>query len=212
MRVLLIDDHLLLRTGLASLLEHCREGCEVATADDADTALLVVATDPVDLTIVNLDMSESNALHALSRLHAEAPRVPIIAMTSSREPARWRRALEAGASGLVTRSTTPAELCTCMTRVLTGAAYVPATLWHESGGVAPLRRGMAERPMLDLSCRQHEVLMHLLRGESNKTISRSLDISPNTVKTHVAAIFRALGASNRTEAVYYAARVGISPN
>ena len=117
--------------------------------------------------------------------------------------------IDNGAMGFITKSTTHDELLIAIRRIVAGGVYLPMDIMNNERVVQSARERSDVALLASLSDRQREVLAYLLQGKPNKTISNNMDISQNTVKAHLSAIFRTLGARNRTEAVYFAARAGV---
>ncbi len=204
MKFLLIDDHPLVREGLAAVLMQLESGIEVLHAADAEHGLrLARAHDDLDGVMADLKLAGQSGLVAVQALHAEWPLLPVIVVSSSEEPSDVRAALKAGARGYLPKSSGNATILAAVRLVLSGEIYVPPLML---GHGAPSMTGAGDAILTD---RQLEVLRLLCKGHPNKTIGRELDMQEKTVKGHVTAIFRALGVVNRTQAVEAARRTGI---
>ncbi|MFM6992884.1 MAG: response regulator [Rhodoferax sp.] len=204
MKFLVIDDHPLVREGLASLLKQLGGVTEVLQASDGAEGLALAAGQPdLACVLVDLKMAGMDGLATVEALTAQYPLMPVVVISSSEEPVDVRLALRAGARGYCPKSSGSGTILAAVRLVLDGAVYVPP-LMVEATLEASAGRGEA------LTDRQTEVLRLLCKGHPNKGIGRLLDMQEKTVKGHVTAIFRALGVVNRTQAVEAARRIGIT--
>jgi DNA-binding NarL/FixJ family response regulator len=205
LKTLVADDHALIRAGLVQALSGMDPESTVYEASDADEAMAIVRAHPdLELILLDLFMPGANGFDLLSRVCGEAGGTPVVVLSGSDDPAHMRKALDCGAAGFIPKSAAPAVIFTAIGLVLAGGIYVPPDLVHapepsDSDSLAP-----PDSTSETLTARQKEVLRLIAQGRSNKQIARDLAVSENTVKVHVAAILRTLGASNRTEAVMLA--------
>ena len=200
MNILLVDDHALLRGGMKFLLRSLDADLELDEASDGDRALEMVAKRRYDLLLLDLKMPGLSGMDALTALHTAVPDTPLVVLSAEDDPGVVRAAIEGGAMGFIPKSSTPEVLIQALRLVL---ARIPAI---ES---ATAQADSAENPLTDLTQRQMEVLRCVIKGKSNKAIARELEVSEGTVKAHLSAVFQALGARNRTEVVYAAAKLGL---
>lgn len=201
MKLLVVDDHPVLREGLVALLRQLGPDAVVLQAGDAHTALRVVEEQrDLDVVILDLVMPGMNGLSALPEFGRSRPDLPVIVLSSSEEPRDARKALAQGALGYVPKSAGQHTLISAIKLVLQGEIYVPPLILNEMGawGGSPLIRG--EDTVSILTPRQIEVLRRLSEGQPNKTIANELNLSEKTVKAHITAIFKALNVVNRTQA------------
>ncbi len=200
MKLLIVDDHPVVREGLASLLQQADPGASVLQAADAATAL-ALAADHADLDVLFLDLilPGEQGVSAIREFGRRHPGLPVIVLSSSEAPQDVRSALAAGAMGYVPKSAPPSTLLGALRLVLTGEIYVP--LLMAGDGPAPPRPRLTER--------QQVVLAFVCEGASNKDIARRLGMSDKTVKAHLTAIMRALAVTNRTQAARAAAEAGL---
>ena len=203
MKLLIIDDHSIVRAGLAALL--ARPGSEIVVVQAATAAegmIAVEAHPDLDAVLLDLNMPGEGGMSALREIGKRRPDLPVILLSSSEDPADVRRALAAGAFGYVPKSSSPQTLTSVLQLVLSGEVYVPPLMLKEvasgAGGEALRRNGGPSHALTD---RQIDVLRLLARGLSNKEIGRELLVAERTIKAHITAIFKALGASNRAQAV-----------
>jgi len=202
MRLLLVDDHAVVREGVSALLQQARSDVRVLQARSGEEALILARTEP-DLDAVLLDlvlpgMDGVRCIEAFGREHAD---LPVVVLAGSEDPRDVRRALNAGALGYVPKSADPLTLLSVLDYVLAGNMYVPPLLaWDDSADNAPRRPTAALEGRQELTGRQVDVLKLLARGLPNKSIAQVLGLSDKTVKVHVTAIFRSLNVVNRTQA------------
>jgi two-component system nitrate/nitrite response regulator NarL len=207
MRVLLVDDHTLFRSGLETLLE--RHGIEViATAGNGREGFLMARELQPDVVLLDMRMPEMSGLEVLSGLRAVGFRSPIVMLTTSNEEQDLVECLRNGASGYLLKDMEPLELVTALREIVAGKTIVAPELATvlarviqgdvEDDGVAPVS------PFAELTPRELEILCLLAEGQSNKVIARNLGISDGTVKLHVKAILRKLDVHSRVEAAVMA--------
>ena len=201
--ILIVDDHPLYREGMASALRAQMTGVEVLDADSAEDGLQLLLHNPdIDLVLIDVRLPGMDGFAALSAYGARFPTVSCMLVSGSDEPNYVKRAFDAGASGFIPKSLSVGEVIAAIRHVLDGGVYVP----DPSPGAS--RPALARDPISHLTLRQLEVLRLLGEGYTNKEIARTLDITERTAKAHVAAIFEALAADNRTQAVLKAQRLG----
>lgn len=215
MRVLLVDDHHLFRQGLKFLLADLDTGITFCEADKLSAALEFATAQPPDLVLVDLHMPGEESMGVLTRMRSTFDASMLVVLSSEDNPATIRRAIEAGASGYVPKSSTPQVLIAALRLVMAGGIYIPPPALRAFAGAAPPARvaaaPAAPRCTENLSGRQMEVLLKAVQGKANKVIAREMQLSEGTVKAHLSAAFRILGVQNRTEAVFAAARMGLQP-
>jgi len=212
MRVLVVDDHPLFREGLKVVLQDLADETDIVTQAGAEEALAAArAMDDLDLVLLDLSMPGMNGFTAVQRFCREVPGVPVVIISAHEQPADVRRALSLGALGYIPKSTPPQVLLDALRLVLGGGVYVPPLFLDTSRTHdAPPAPGADPEPRDgELTERQGDVLVLLSQGKSNKLIARELELSEKTVKSHVTALFRALGVVNRTQAAIAARRRGL---
>jgi two-component system, NarL family, nitrate/nitrite response regulator NarL len=211
MKLLIVDDHAILREGLIALLRQFEQGADVLQASDTTEGLRLAEANPdLDAVFLDLNMPGQGGMEIIPVFAQRCPQLPVIVLSSSEDPDDVRLALKSGASGYVPKSASPRNILSALRFVLSGEIYVPP-LMLDPGSVAangPAR--VVLEPGERLTERQTEVLRQLCRGLSNKEISRALELSEKTTKSHVTAIFKALGVVNRTQAAAAAKRAGIA--
>jgi DNA-binding NarL/FixJ family response regulator len=206
-RVLIADDHAVVRQGLRTFLE-LQEGIEVvAEAEDGVEAVAAVELAEPDVALVDLVMPRMDGIEAIRRIRELRPATRVIVLTSFLDDDKLLPAVRAGAAGYLLKDVQPQELVTAIRTVHDGQARlhpaVAARLLDELA-VEP-----ASRPVELLTPREREVLILIARGRPNKAIARELGIAEKTVKTHVGNILGKLGVADRTQAALLAVREGL---
>ncbi len=211
MKLLIVDDHPVLREGLVALLRHLGPDTEILEAGDAPAALrLVEEHSDLDIVVLDLLMPGMGGLSALAEFGRVRPDLPVIVLSSSEDPQDARKALAQGALGYVPKSASQHTLISAIRLVLAGDLYVPPLVLNEMANArqSHLRRRSGDVNSI-LTERQIEVLKRLSDGQPNKTIAFELDLSEKTVKAHITAIFKALNVVNRTQAAAVAREAGL---
>jgi DNA-binding NarL/FixJ family response regulator len=208
-RVILADDHPMVRHGLRLILEDCHEVDVVGEADNGQDLLELVERLEPDVVVVDVAMPKLDGLEAIRRIRERHPDVKSLVFTVHDEESYVHRAVLAGASGYLLKTASADELIKGIMTVAEGkAALHPSITRHLLDGFA----GMAEptgRGAEPLSQREHDVLQLLAFGKTNKEVARDLGIGAQTVKTHISHIFTKMGAADRTDAVALALRKGL---
>ena len=210
MKLLVIDDHPVLREGLAALLLLYGPDTEVLQARNTDEGLaLLDANADLDVIVLDLFMPGTDGFAALSLFRHRRPELPIIVLSSSEDPKHVRAALASGAMGYVPKSANHQVLLSAVRLAMNGELYVPPLIL-EAAPALPVGDGEAAiSPPALLTERQTEILTLLSDGKPNKTIASSLGLSEKTVKTHLTAIFKALKVQNRTQAAAAGRQTGL---
>ena len=214
MRVLLIDDHALVRKGIEELLQS-RGVQVVASVGSGEEGVRRARELPADLILLDVKMPGMNGIDTLRALRAAGVRAPVVMLTMSREDADLGSALRAGAQGYLLKDIEPEELVPALEASLKGNNVVArelvgslARLVGGTGGPAPAAP-RPPAPFAELTPREREILECIADGMSNKMIARALDITDGTVKLHVKAILRKLGMRSRVEAAVAAVEHGL---
>lgn len=210
MQVLLVANHTLFRDGVKLLLQKSESQTGVKEATNLHDALGILDTESFDLILLDIQLNDSVGLDSLREIKRRENLTPIITITDSVDDHLARQSIAYGASGHVCKTSSYKELEKSINAARSGSVYV-APESHDPQNQGRLGKNTASDLSLlsSLSDRQREVLSHLAKGNSNKTISEKMNISQNTVKAHLATIFKILGVHSRTEAFYFAARAGM---
>jgi two-component system nitrate/nitrite response regulator NarL len=201
MKLLIVDDHPIMREGLVALLHQAGPQTEVLAACDAAEGLgLADIHLDLDAVILDLSMPGLSGPSAIQEFGRRRPDVPVVVLSSSEDPDDVRRALASGALGYVPKSASPQTMLSALRLVLSGNVYVPP-LMLRAEAARHSNAGMVDAAgATSLTERQIDVLRLICRGLSNKEIGRELKLSEKTVKAHISAIFRALNVVNRAQA------------
>lgn len=214
MRVLLIDDHALFAQGLSFLLAELNPQLECVVATSVVAALKQAGI--FDLVMLDYHMPDSDGLSSLLQLRQALEGVPVVVLSGEEQQDIIHAVIEAGASGFVPKSSTPAVLLAALRLILAGGIYLPPQLLYARHPViaklpdVPAGSDATWQERLGLTERQAEVLLKAVHGKSNKIIARETSLAEGTVKAHLSAAFRVLGVANRTEAVFRAAQLGLA--
>jgi len=208
--ILVADDHPLFREALRGAVQRVLPGARLREAEDADALYALVDAEPdADLLLLDLNMPGAQGFSALVHLRALHPQLPIVMVSAREEPAVMRRALDHGAMGFIPKSADAATLGEAITQVLDGDRWAPDAA-NAAPAASPDEHDAAQR-LQGLTPQQFRVLQMLGEGLLNKQIGYELGVSEATIKAHMTAILRKLGASNRTQAVLIAGRLAREP-
>ena len=210
-RLLLVDDHAVVRSGLRMLLGDDRTIEIVGEAGTAAEALDLVGRVAADVVLMDIGLPDKSGIEATRDLKAQHPGVAVVALTIHEDEEYFFKMLEAGASGYVPKRAAPEELLSAIRIAAAGEVYLyPSLAKLLVRDYLSADRGADERAGLDgLTDREGEVLTHLAEGSSNEEIAAALVISPKTVERHRENIMRKLNLHSRAELVRYAIRKGI---
>lgn len=204
-RVLVVDDHPAMRSGLSQLIGGTEDLVVAGMAADGAEAVAQVEKGDVDVVLMDLSMAGVDGVEGTRRLRAAHPDVAVVILTSFAEQERIFAALDAGASGYLLKDAEPEELRRGIRAAAAGEAPFSPRAAH---ALLELRR--RQRSADQLTPREREVLALLAEGLTNKVIARRLGIAEKTVKTHLTSVFSAIGVSDRTQAALWASRHGVA--
>jgi DNA-binding NarL/FixJ family response regulator len=199
-RVLSVDDHPLLREGLAAIINNQPDMVLVAQASTAQEAVQQFRKHQPDVTLMDLRLPDKSGTDAMIAVRTEFPEARVIMLTTFEGDVEIQRALEAGARGYMLKSTPPKELVEVIRQVHAGKKRIPPQL------AAQLAEHLSDE---DLTAREIEVLSQIAGGNRNRDIAEKLFITEETVKVHIKHIMDKLGANDRTQAVAIGLRRGI---
>lgn len=205
-RVLIVDDHPLVRDGLRGVVAVSFDGCEIHEASSLEEALATLEKQSnFDLILLDLNIPDVKRLDGLRLLRARYPILPVVMVSGAFDRVIVREALAAGAAGFIPKSMKRSAIVEALRRVISGEIYLPETIGEAS------ESSVEESDILNridsLTPQQRTVLVHLVNGRLNKQIAHDLGVSMTTVKAHVSAILQKLGVFSRTQAVIKANQV-----
>jgi DNA-binding NarL/FixJ family response regulator len=203
-RILLADDHDVVRRGLTALLDGTDGFAVVGAAADGEEAVALAGQHEPDVVLMDLSMPRVDGIEATRRLMAARPESRVVVLTSFSDRERILDALDAGAVGYLLKDAEPDELL----RGIEAAARGESPLAPKAAK-AVLTARAENRPAAELTSREQEVLALLAEGMANKQIARRLGIAEKTVKAHLTSVFQSIGVTDRTQAALWARGHGI---
>ena len=199
-RVILVDDHPVVRFGLAAIIGLQPDMAVVAEAGSGEEACSICAKQPADVVLMDLRLPGLSGVEAIRAIRKERPKLRFIVLTTYDGDEDIHRALEAGAQAYILKGMSHNELVNAIRTVHSGLKYIPASVSKSLAG---------RPPHSELSARELEVLELIVKGHSNREIGEALGISEATVKWHVNIILSRLNVSDRTQAAVTALQRGI---
>ncbi|HSF22886.1 MAG TPA: response regulator transcription factor [Blastocatellia bacterium] len=211
MKLLVVDDHALIREGLRQTLRRLADDVDILEAANRAAALESAALNPdLDLVLLDLNLPGEVGFSALEALRNQYPELPIVVLSGNDDREIVRGAIERGVLGFVPKSSSNEVMLSAIRLVLSGGVYLPPQILDMR---APASAEKVDRgAQLNLTQRELDVLALMLQGKSNKLISRELGLAEGTVKIHVTAVLKALRVTTRTQAVVAATQMGLSPD
>jgi DNA-binding NarL/FixJ family response regulator len=212
MKLLIVDDHHLIREGLRPILKRLGDGEETEVLEAASFEAAVEYADrhrDLDLLVLDLRLPNVAGFAALCDLQERHPSLPIVVMSGEDDPELMRQAIEHGALGFIPKSSSADVILNALRLVLSGGTYLPRQIMAAPSKAAAtsVKTAGARLTALGLTPRQADVLELLIAGKSNKAICRELHLAEGTVKTHIAAAFKALNVTSRVQAVLAVSRL-----
>jgi len=215
MKILVVDDHFLIRDGLRSVLKELGSQVIVMEAKDGRQAMQLIAEHgDIRLVLLELNLSDRDGFAVLSELRESHPSTPVIVVSAQQDRATVTKALDLGALGFIPKSGRREIVLSAIKLVFAGGIYIPPEILTAQVSLLPSSEPpcaavRATRPAdLGLTERQVDVLRHMMQGKSNKAICRALKLAEPTVKNHVTSILKAFKVSNRTEVVIAVGHLG----
>lgn len=205
-RLVVVDDHPVVRHGLVSMLRYEPDMQVVGEAADGVAAVECILEQLPDVVLLDLNLPKRSGIQVMRQVRAQSPQIRFLVLTTYDADEYIVPALEAGAQGYLLKDATPDELMRAVRSLATGGAAL------EPGVAAKLLESIADpKENEELSARELEVLRLLVMGASNKAIAAQLDLSENTIKSHLSHIFSKLNVQSRAEAVAVALQRGLVP-
>jgi DNA-binding NarL/FixJ family response regulator len=216
MKILVVDDHLLIREALRGVLKELRSDAVILEASEGGQAMRLMAEHPdINLVLLDLNLPDRDGFSMLAELRERYLATSVVVLSGQQDRASVVKALDLGALGFIPKSAQREVMLAALELVFAGGIYIPPEILSRPEPVPSQNppRAAAETSRsspkdLGLTERQLEVLALMMRGKSNKGISRVLDVAEPTVKNHITAILKALKVTNRTEAVISVLRSG----
>lgn len=213
MRALLIDDHAVFTQGLRFLLSDLDATIDFIETTSCEDALNLDDVGDVDLVLLDFHMPGLDGLDALQAIKDRFPSAAVVMLSSEDNPQLIRESIDQGASGFIPKSSTAQVLIAALRLILAGGIYLPTHALTDVKARKSVPSDDGDEPaksVAGLSGRQLQVLMKVVQGKPNKVVAHEMNISEGTVKAHLSAAFRALDVRNRTEAVFAAAKLGLT--
>src|ERR671936_1387063 len=207
-RVLLVDDHELVRQGIGAMLQGSSDIEVVGQARTGREAIEVARKELPDIVLMDVRMPDMDGLEATRKIKEERSRTAVVMLTMHDNPTYLRDAVRAGAAGYLLKDVSKDELVDAIRQVATGGAFIESQMLK--GMLSEMKPGATSATAArNLTKREREILVLVADGLSNREIADRLVLSPETVKSHVAAILEKLNVSDRTQAAIYAVRNGL---
>jgi DNA-binding NarL/FixJ family response regulator len=223
MKILIVDDHALIRDALRPVLKKLMRGVTVLEASDSQQAMEIIAGNAdINLILLDLTLPDRDGLAVLAELRERYPAIGVVVLSAHQDRANVTKVLDLGASGFIPKSAKPKVMETALQLIFAGGVYIPPEIRQPQGfaedapSQQPESRPSENRPNdlpadFKLSERQQNVLALIMQGFSNKAICRWLNLAEPTVKNHVTALLRAFKVANRTALVLAVTKLGWKP-
>jgi DNA-binding NarL/FixJ family response regulator len=215
MKILVIDDHALIRQAMAGVLKKLRRDIVLLEAPNCAEAMARLAANAdTELILLDLTLPDRDGFDVLAELRERYPDAAVVVLSAERDAEKVRRALDFGARGYIPKSAKADVIINALRLVRSGGVYIPPEILAGGLSAPPqAHHAAADNPMASpeaagLTERQINVLALIMEGKNNKTICRALNLAEPTVKNHVTAILRVLKVTNRTEAVITVNKLG----
>ena len=217
MKILVVDDHPLIREALRQVLQSLDRDLELIEAQSCDEALEMTQrhTD-ISLILLDITLPGADGYEVLRRLREDYPDIPVVVLSAADQPEAVTRAIDGGAMGFIPKTSSSQLLLNALRLVLSGAIYLPLEVLRKEQDIGPATPRAPATPSelrdpaeIGLTARQAQVLALLVQGKPNKLICRALNLAEGTVKIHVTAILKTLGVMNRTQAVIAVSKLGL---
>ena len=213
MKILLVDDHVLFREGLALVLRTAIADVLIYEAGTCEEAFqLILDIRPIDLVLMDLQLPGMSGMDGIRTLRERFADIPVVALSSNDDKETVLRAIDAGTMGYIPKSSSSAVLVGALRLILAKGIYLPPSVFlgdRTQPSANDLASSGKTPASLGLTPRQSDVLFLLLQGKPAKVICRELGLSSTTVKVHTSAVLRALNVTTRTQAVIAAGKLGL---
>ena len=222
-KLLIVDDHPMVREGLVTMLGSCGEIEIAGSCSNSEDAQSMAQSLKPDVILMDIKMEGVNGIDTARQILKNLPQIKIIFLTVFEDTESIRLALQSGASGYLLKHITQEKLMDTIKRVFHGETIIDQSVFHqivndytrlskkitdaEDSGISDTETDLSDQEII-LTPREQEILYHLSRGFTNKEISTATNLAVDTVKTHLRNIFRKLGVKNRTQAISRASKMG----
>jgi two-component system invasion response regulator UvrY len=201
MKVLIADDHAVVRRGVREIIEEARLDFEVDEANSASETMKVVRENAYDIVLLDISFPDGSGLDVLRHIHSHSPQTRVLLLSMYSEAQYAQRALRAGASGYLTKDGAPKELVTAIQKVAVGGKYITQSLAERLA--QEIDASIKKAPHEMISDREFQVLTRLGAGKSNGEIAKELSLSPKTVSTYRSRLLNKLNLKTTAEIVRY---------
>lgn len=211
MKVLIVDDHALIREALHSVLKQLNREAVIVEASNSKQAMRIVEEHPdISFILLDINLPDRDGFSVLRELRERYATIAIVILSSSDDQDTVKRAFKLGALGFIPKTTEREVILNAIKLVFSGGVYIPSQMLEETRSPRvidePETRGSLKG--IGLTDRQIEVLALLMKGRSNKVIAKTLNMAVPTVKNHITAVLKALGVASRTEAIIKVGKMG----
>jgi DNA-binding NarL/FixJ family response regulator len=213
MKILVVDDHVLIRQAMQGVLKKLKRDVVVLEASTSQEAMQLIAShSDLNLILLDLTLPDRDGFSVLAELRERLPQIAIVVLSAVQDPDNVIKALDLGALGYIPKSAQSDVILSALRLVIAGGIYVPPEVLVRDGtanlSLRQVAGGRTSPADLGLTDRQLDVLALMMEGKNNKTICRILNLAEPTVKNHVTAILKVLNVANRTEAVIAVNKLG----
>lgn len=211
MKVLIVDDHALIREALHGVLKQLKQEAVVLEASNSHEAMRIVEEHPdIGLVLLDINLPDRDGFSVLRDLRDRYATIAIIILSSSNDQDTVKRAFKLGALGFIPKTTEREVMLNAIKLVFSGGIYIPSEILQETTPSRLASKPAASDPFrgLGLTDRQIEVLALMMKGRSNKIIAKTLNMAVPTVKNHITVVLKALSVTSRTEAIVKAGKMG----
>ena len=213
MKVLITDEQSLFRDGLSLRLKQINQDIAILQSSNLVDMQKILSKEPdIDILIVDIDLAELNAAEIINKIKNLAPNTKIVAISSSEDTRNIKKILSCGVKGYIPKRSEPKILTSALQLILDGGTYLPPSVLEPNPAISGSEKNSATAPVSSgktLTNRQQQVLGLVAQGMSNKQIAYEMGVSEATVKLHINALLRSVGATNRTQALIRAQQMGL---
>ena len=206
-RILIADDHAIIRDGLKQIISFVPEMQVVGEAEDGEDVLAKVRALDLDVIVLDMSMPGRSGIALIQQINAMKPQLPILVLSMHQESQYAVQAMRAGASGYITKNTASSQLIEGIRKVAAGGTFVSAAISEKL--IKQLHKPETDLPHTTLTPREFQIFNMLVEGHSVNDIARILSLSNKTISTHKAAILQKMDASTTANLVYYALKHGL---